>query len=114
MIPTKKRIEILYFDGCPNWQKAVDHVRNVVVQAGLEQVVSVQTVAIETDEQAQRTQFLGSPSVRVDGQDVERSAADRTDFGLQCRVYEHAGRLSGLPSADIIRRALDAGEGPCP
>lgn len=102
-----KQIEILYFEGCPHWRKAVEHIREVVVQAGLEGSVSVETVPVETEEQAHRMRFLGSPTVRVDGHDVEGASQQRTDYGLQCRVYhQQGGRFSGLPSADLIRAAL--------
>lgn len=101
-----RSIEILYFEDCPHWRNAVVHVREVVHQTGLEGSVDIKAIPVETEEQAQRVQFLGSPTVRVDGHDVEPVARDRTDFGLQCRVYQHGGRFSGVPSADLIRAAL--------
>jgi hypothetical protein len=106
----KKTIEILYYDGCPTWQKALERVRQVVAQARLEEHTEIQTVRVETDEQAQELGFLGSPTIRVDGHDVEASSQARTDFGLQCRVYQNGGRLTGIPDADLIRSALDAKE----
>ena len=108
-----KTVEIFYFDGCPTWQRAVEQVRHVIAQAGLQEEAAIQTVRVETDDQAKRARFLGSPTVRVNGQDVEPASQGRTDFGLQCRVYEYGGRLSGLPSSDLIRTALGVGEGSC-
>ena len=64
---------------------------------------------VESAEAAREACFLGSPSVRIDGVDVEPAARTRTDFGLQCRVYPCAqGGLEGAPSVDMIRAALEA------
>jgi len=106
----KKKVEILYFDGCPTWQKAIEHVRQVVAQEALQETVTIETVRVETDDQARRLGFLGSPSVRVDGHDVDPSSRSGTDFGLQCRVYQHGERMSGVPPVELIRNALVSGD----
>jgi hypothetical protein len=63
---------------------------------------------IETTEQAEAERFLGSPSVRVDGVDVDPSATGRKDFGLKCRLYRVAGRQSATPPEAWIRAALES------
>ena len=56
---------------------------------------------------AQELGFLGSPSIRIDGLDVEPEARGLQTFGFGCRTYSDAeGRQSGLPSISVIRRAL--------
>jgi len=105
-----KSVEILYVDGCPTWNKAVEQVRQVIAQLGLDEDTALQTVRVETADQAERLGFLGSPTIRVNGQDVEPASVGRKDFGLQCRVYQHDGKLSGLPASDLIRNALVSGE----
>ena len=47
--------------------------------------------------------FLGSPTVRINGVDVEPSAHQRTSFGLMCRTYEGNG---GVPPEELIDRAI--------
>ncbi len=101
-----KEIEILYFESCPTWRRTEDDVRRIVADACLEERTSVRLVPVGTDDEAQRLRFLGSPTVRVDGTDVDPSAAGATSFGLQCRVYEHEGRLRGSPPQEWIRTAL--------
>ena len=49
--------------------------------------------------------FLGSPTVRIDGLDIEPSARQRTDFGMMCRRYKGSG---GVPSEDLIHSAITA------
>ncbi len=50
--------------------------------------------------------FLGSPTIRINGMDVDPSAEHRADFGMQCRVYLAGGKYAGMPSKDMIRSAL--------
>lgn len=105
-----KQIDVLYFDSCPGWREALARVEQVVAEGGLGDEVVVRAVAIETDEEAQAQGFLGSPSVRIDGQDLEPSQEGRTSFALQCRLYDNAGRLEGLPPTSWIRKALGVQE----
>lgn len=102
-------IEVLFFDGCPNLTGTIERVR---AAANDELDFAVRLVRVESEDEAREKQFLGSPSVRVDGVDVEPSARERTDFGLQCRVYpQERGGFEGMPSVDMIRRALEPGAG---
>jgi len=48
-------------------------------------------------EAAERERFLGSPSVRVNQEDIEPGAEERRDFGMKCRLYVTPDGLSGLP-----------------
>ncbi|WP_437979181.1 hypothetical protein WMF11_25040 [Sorangium sp. So ce295] len=101
----KQRIvEVLYFASCPHGQAAVDRVREVSEGAGV--AVDLHVVQVESEEAAHRLRFLGSPSVRVDGRDVEGDVEGRTDYGLQCRVYADESGFHGVPPASWIRAAL--------
>ena len=93
-------IEILYFEGCPHYQSTLDLAREVVAELGLE--AEIREVKVETPEEAERERFLGSPSVRVDGSDIEPDARSRGDFALSCRMY--AG--SGVPPRELLVAAL--------
>ena len=103
------RVEILYFEGCPNHERARVLVERVAGELGLEP--SLELVEVGDAETAARLRFLGSPTVRVNGEDVEPGAGERRDFALSCRVYRtEAGGLTGQPDEVWIRRAL-AGSG---
>lgn len=98
-------VDILYFDGCPNHGAAADLVRELVVERGVE--ADVRTVRVESPADAERTRFLGSPTVRVNGRDVEPGADERTDYVLACRVYRTPAGTSGIPDPGWITAALD-------
>ena len=94
------KVEVLFFDGCPNHEPTVQLARDVV--AGVAIAAEVHEVAVETHEDAERLRFLGSPSVRVNGRDIEPGAQDRTGFSLSCRVYG----ASGVPPREWLVAAL--------
>jgi hypothetical protein len=97
-------IELLYFDGCPNHEALLPRLREIVADVDISAEVELRRIT--DDDAAQRERFLGSPSVRVDGHDVEPGAERRTDFGMKCRLSRTADGLSGLPDEAWLRAAL--------
>jgi hypothetical protein len=61
---------------------------------------------VESEEDARRSRFLGSPTVRVDGRDIEPGADRRTDYGLKCRLYRTPDGIVGVPPDTVIVDAL--------
>lgn len=96
-----KRIDVLYFEGCPNHKPAVALVLDVVRGLGLD--VEVKEIEVKGPEDAGRLHFLGSPTIQIDGVDVEPDARDRTDFGFACRTYNG----KGLPRREMLAAALE-------
>ena len=99
-----RRIEVLTFDGCPNALAAHALVDRVVADLGVE--AEVASVRVPDVDAVERLRFLGSPTIRVDGCDVQPDAARRTDYALACRVYATATGPSNLPDEDWLRAAL--------
>ena len=70
---------------------------------------SVEVSEVTTEAEAERRRFPGSPTVRVNGSDIDPGGAGEQPFGLTCRVYRRAdGRVSPLPDPGCIRAALQA------
>jgi hypothetical protein len=101
---SRPRVQILYFDGCPNHERAREMVELVASELHLQPEIEV--LKVPDDEAAARLRFLGSPSVRVNGRDVEPGADERQDFVLACRVYRSEQGFAGQPDARWIRDAL--------
>ncbi len=99
-------VEILYFDGCPNHEALVPRMRELLQREGSPAAIALRRIA--DDEGAQRERFLGSPTVRVDGHDVEPAAERRIDYGMKCRLYRTGAGLTGEPPEEWLRAALDA------
>lgn len=100
----RSRVEILYVDGCPHYAETAQHVRALLEQEGA--VAEVELRCVDDEEDAQAARFLGSPSVRVDGRDVEPGADRREDFGMKCRLYSTAEGLRPVPPEAWIADAL--------
>jgi hypothetical protein len=101
------KVEVLYFDGCPTYETAARTLRAVLAEAGIE--TEVELVAINSDEEARRLRFPGSPTIRVDGRDLFPSP-EREDWRLGCRVYPTAEGLRGTPTSKMFRDALTRGD----
>jgi hypothetical protein len=99
------KVELLYFDGCPNYVALAPRLRHMVESAGVSAGIELRRVV--TEEEARRLRFLGSPTVRVDGRDVESGAGRRDDWGLKCRLYRGPEGLLGLPADELIVAAVD-------
>jgi len=100
------KIELLYMQGCLRWKSALARLRQVL---GEERVrASVQIIEVNDQVEALRRHFLGSPTIRINDYDIEPEAASRSDFGLGCRTYPNKETLYGVPSKEMIRRALPA------
>ena len=104
MAEDEPTIELLFFDGCPNHDRLLAHLPELL--GTFASPADVQLVRVTSDDEAQVQRFLGSPTLRVDGSDVEPGADERTDFGLKCRLYPTAQGLSGMPVDAWILRAL--------
>ncbi len=99
------RIELLYFDGCPSWQAALENLHTALAKAGIDDPVEL--VRVESDEEALRQRFQGSPTIRVDGLDLFPAGHD--SYALGCRVYQTPEGLRGWPTVEMIGTALAGG-----
>lgn len=98
------QIELLYFEGCPNHAALLAHLRALLADHAIDAPVVLRR--IDDAEAARRERFLGSPTVRVDGEDIDPGAAARTDFGLKCRLYDTQEGLHGVPPDEWLLAAL--------
>ncbi len=96
------KVELLYFDGCPNWQGGLENLKLALKEANLE--AHVQLVKIEGVEQATKERFLGSPSIRIEG--VDLWPEERESYFLDCRVYQTPQGMKGSPTVEMIQQKL--------
>lgn len=99
-------VELLYFEGCPNHDGARELVERVAAEEGV--TPELRLVEVRTAEAAQEMCFLGSPTIRVNGRDVEPSVNERDQYMLACRVYCTPEGFSGQPDPEWVRAALTA------
>jgi hypothetical protein len=98
-------IELLWWEGCPSWPRALDDLRAAVADAGLDPGEIV-VREVSRDGEAEAEGFVGSPTIRVDGVDVQPPGED-APAGLTCRIYRlRDGRVSPNPDPEDLRAAL--------
>ena len=97
------RVELLYFDGCPNWSVA-DARLSEALRAAHHQDATVEYRQVETVEEAERVGFVGSPTIRIDGVDPFVTGTERV--GLACRVYATPSGLRGSPTTAQLIEAM--------
>lgn len=96
-----RTVRVLYFAGCPSHRPTVELVRHVAAESSVP--VEVEEVEVVDAADAAPLRFLGSPTIQVDGLDIEPAARDRTEFAMACRTYPGG---SGVPPVDLLRAAL--------
>ena len=105
-IATPLQIDLLYFEGCPSCEQTQADLAQVLAAADLD--ATVRFVEVQTSEQADTLHFAGSPTVKVNGVDLEGYDGPGV---MACRVYqENSGK--GWPSRALLERALTAAKTP--
>ena len=98
------KVELLWWSGCPSWERAIAELREEMAAAGLDPD-SLVSREVASDDAAEREGFIGSPTIRVDGRDVQPTGDEPA--GLRCRIYRlRDGRYSPLPDRADFRDAL--------
>ena len=98
------KIEVLYFENCPNHVPTLERIHQVLREEGCD--AEVREVLVADVETAHNVRFLGSPTVRVNGLDIEPKADERKDFGLMCRRYS---TRNTFPPIDSRSRPVSIG-----
>ncbi len=94
----KIKIEIQHFRGCPNSPEMIHRVKEAI--KGSEEKIEYNEVLVESNELAEKLKFRGSPTVLINGEDIERREEPES-AALNCRVYEN-----GLPTVEEIKNKI--------
>lgn len=97
------RIQFLWWEGCPSHPEAWQRLHSVLAELDIK--TEIESIEIKTEADAERWRFPGSPTILVNGIDIDPQA--QPAYRLTCRLYfREDGRPSPLPSAETIKRAL--------
>jgi hypothetical protein len=98
------KVELLYWEGCPSHPQALAQLRDAMEELALDPD-AIEVRHVDTDGLAEAVSFVGSPTIRVDGVDVQDPGDE--PVGLTCRVYHRRdGRVSPVPDPADVRDAL--------
>ena len=96
------QVELLYFEGCPSYQTAARLLREALIEECMSP--AIEAIRIESEADAQQLKFVGSPTIRIDGNDPFLSG--EANYGLECRLFTTPEGLKGWPTKDMLREAL--------
>ncbi|MFY9609767.1 MAG: hypothetical protein WAU45_14260 [Blastocatellia bacterium] len=97
----RARIEFLYFKECPAHKQALANLKAVLRESGRRADVAL--ISVTSEQQAERVGFQGSPSIRVNGTDLD-GRNEGHSYG--CRVYQIGGKMTAVPTKEFIREKL--------
>jgi hypothetical protein len=101
----RPKIELLWWRGCPSWERALGELQGAVKELGLDPE-AIEVREIDTEAAAGAEAFVGSPTIRIDGEDIQPPPSGEP-HGLTCRIYHlRDGRISPLPDSADLRDAL--------
>jgi hypothetical protein len=99
------RVEVLYYAGCPAYRRARQGVLTAMEEAGL--APEVHMVRVRHLREARALDFRGSPTVRIDGVDVDPEGLSRAGPpGLYSRSFRYIGRDFDAPPLELLRERI--------
>jgi hypothetical protein len=100
------KVELLHTSDCPNHRGAARLLGEVLAELGVRETIA--EIAVADAQHAAALRFPGSPTIRIDGADVDPMPPTRAQRGLACRTYLIDGKMQGVPSREMIARAIRA------
>ncbi|WP_347242944.1 hypothetical protein [Thermogutta sp.] len=94
------KIEVLYFEGCPNHKPTVERTKDVLQRLGVD--ANIHELEVTQNDDPMIMKFAGSPTVLIDGQDIDPRLRAAPNYGFGCRTYGGAG----VPPVEMIEAAL--------
>ncbi len=98
-------VALLYIDACLNWRQTLEDVNAVLKEYRVS--AEVELIEVSSDQEAQSLAFLGSPTVRVDGVDIEPDIPD-SGYGMENRIYWVEDDPEERPPKEWIAATVEA------
>jgi hypothetical protein len=99
----KMKIELLFFDSCPTYKQALANIKAALKEKNLQ--ADVVLINVKTEAIAEKVGFQGSPSVRINGKDIE---GRDEGFNFSCRLYSVNGKPATAPGKEMILAKIDS------
>ena len=96
-------IEVLYNEDCPFWREVTETIEEVLKESKIKALVK--RVKVSSEHEAKRLRFPGSPTVRINGVDIDPMFRELTG-AIGCRVYMYQGKMYEFPPKDMIAKAV--------
>jgi len=99
----KAKVEFLYFKSCPGHKQALINLKAVLEESKIN--ADLVSINVTSEAQAAKVGFQGSPSIRVNGKDID----GRNDgYSFSCRIYQIDGKITPIPTKEFVQAKLNA------
>ena len=103
-LKNKNVIEVLYIEDCPFWREVAKTIEEALKESKIKAVVK--RVKVSSEDEAKRLRFPGSPTVRINGVDIDPMVKETTG-AIGCRVYMYQGKIYEFPPKELIAEAVE-------
>jgi hypothetical protein len=104
-MPKENIVEILYTEECPFWKKALELIEEIA--SDQKPRITVKKIKISTETDAKNLRFIGSPTIRINGVDIDPEAPKGNEGFVGCRIYRYKGRMFEYPPKEMIESAFE-------
>jgi hypothetical protein len=98
-------VQILYIDDCPAFSKAEEMIKRVLDEFDVKDA-EIERIRVGSFAEAETLKFLGSPTIRINGKDIEPDAHRRTEYEMAPRSYHVKGSMQDLPDIKWLKAAV--------
>jgi hypothetical protein len=95
--PGRTKVEFLYFDSCPGHKQALVNLKAALQESKI--TADIVLINVKTEAQAEQVSFQGSPSIRVNGKDLD---GRNEGHAYGCRIYQVDGLITSTPTKQFI------------
>ena len=99
------KIELFYFRNCPSYKQTIRDLGKILKEKKIN--VKVEMVEIKSEQEAKKVKFIGSPTLRINGKDIDSLAGLSKHYGMRCRIYFYKGKISPSPPEEMIVKSLE-------
>jgi hypothetical protein len=90
-----------YASDCPSYKKTLDYLKEIINDESID--ADLKLIRVDSTEDAQKVGFQGSPSIKINGEDIE---GRKNGYSFTCRIYNIDGSLTGIPSKEYIQEKI--------
>ena len=98
-------VQLLYMDDCPSFEKAEEMIKRVLDEFDVKDT-KIDRIRVGSFAEAEDLKFLGSPSIRINGKDIEPDTHRRTEYEMAPRSYRVKGSMQDLPDIKWLKAAV--------
>lgn len=102
-------IQFLFYKECPSYKLAYINLEEALKEEEIEEWIQI--IKVENEQEAKNLQLSGSPTIRINGIDIDPASINTKNYGIHCRNYSINGKSTGWPDKVLIKQAIQKAKG---